>query len=97
MRKSRWALALLLLAGGCGVVGGGAQPPKNLDDACSIVSQRPNYLNAMRASERRWGIPVSVQMATIHQESKFDGDARTPLRFAPRNYPDGPPIIGLWL
>ncbi len=77
-------MALLLLAGGCGMLGGGggAQPPKNLDDACSIVSQRPNYLNAMRASERRWGIPVSVQMATIHQESKFDGDARTPLRYA---------------
>ena len=82
MKKPRWALALLLLATGCGVVGGGHDSPNNLDDACSIVSQRPNYLNAMRAAERRWGVPVSVQMATIHQESKFDGDARTPLRYA---------------
>ena len=36
----------------------------------------------MRATERKWGIPVHVQMATIHQESKFIGNARTPHRFA---------------
>ena len=32
--------------------------------------------------ERRWGVPIHVQMATIHQESKFIGDARTPHRYA---------------
>ncbi len=36
----------------------------------------------MQATERRWGIPVHVQMAAIHQESKFVGNARTPHRFA---------------
>ncbi|EKE44267.1 Lytic transglycosylase, catalytic [Oceaniovalibus guishaninsula JLT2003] len=56
--------------------------PRNLDNACDIVSQRPAYLKAMKRAERRWGIPVPVQMATIHQESKFIGNARTPYRFA---------------
>jgi len=53
-----------------------------LDDACAILRERPQYRNAMRATERRWGIPVHVQMATIYQESKFVGNARTPHTFA---------------
>ena len=36
----------------------------------------------MKKTERRWGVPVHVQMATIHQESKFIGNARTPFRYA---------------
>ena len=36
----------------------------------------------MKRTERRWRVPVHVQMATIHQESRFVGDARTPFRFA---------------
>jgi hypothetical protein len=71
---------LVLVLASCG--GGDKSPPRNLDNACSIADQRPKYLRAMRKTERRWGVPVHVQMAIIHQESKFDGDARTPLRFA---------------
>lgn len=57
-------------------------PPDNLDDACAIAHERPSYLRAMRATERNWGVPVAVQMAVIHQESKFVGNARTPYRWA---------------
>lgn len=53
------------------------EAPRNLDDACSIIDQRPHYLRAMEMSERRWGVPVHVQMATIYQESKFIGNAKT--------------------
>lgn len=51
--------------------------PSNLDNACSIVQEYPHYLRAMEMSERKWGVPVSVQMAVIYQESKFVGNART--------------------
>jgi hypothetical protein len=44
------------------------------------VSQRPQYLRAMERTGARWGVPVAVQMATIYQESKFIGNARTPRR-----------------
>ena len=74
------ASILLLFLASCG--GGNFSAPKNLDDACSIVRQRPAYYTAMKAAERKWGIPVSVQMATLYQESKFIGNARTPHRYA---------------
>jgi len=79
IRAARF-LILTLLVASCGSSDFSA--PQNLDDACSIVSQRPNYLRAMEATERRWGVPVAVQMATIYQESKFIGNARTPHRYA---------------
>lgn len=71
-------LALMLLLVSCG---GQNSAPRNLDDACAIVSQRPSYLRAMQKSEQRWGVPVHVQMATIYQESKFIGNAKTPHQF----------------
>lgn len=73
-------LGLLLFVAACG--SGNFTAPRNLDSACSIVSQRPAYLRAMKSTEQKWGVPVNVQMATIYQESKFIGNARTPQRFA---------------
>lgn len=73
------AAILLLLVAACGSSNYSA--PKNLDNACSIVDQRPHYLSAMKRTERRWGVPVAVQMATIYQESKFVGNARTPVQY----------------
>lgn len=78
MSSRLYALVMVALLGACG----GKEPPRDLDNACSIVSQRPAYLRAMKASEKKWGVPVPVQMATIHQESKFDSDARTPHQYA---------------
>jgi hypothetical protein len=80
MSRGLRALVLLVFVAGCGG-GGDYSAPRNLDDACSIVSQRPQYLRAMERTEARWGVPVAVQMATIYQESKFIGNARTPRRF----------------
>ncbi len=74
------ALVILLLVASCG--GGRYSAPRNLDNACSIIKQRPNYLKAFRVAERRWGVPVHVQMATIYQESKFIGNARPPYKYA---------------
>ncbi|MFU8881533.1 MAG: lytic transglycosylase [Rhodobacterales bacterium] len=74
------ALILLMVLASCG-----RSPefsaPRNLDNACAILSERPQYARALRATERRWNVPVAVQMATIYQESKFIGDARTPFQY----------------
>ncbi|WP_421702066.1 lytic transglycosylase [Aliiroseovarius sp.] len=73
------ACIVILLVASCS--GGGSKAPRNLDNACSIVKQRPTYLKAMKRTQRKWGVPVHVQMAIIHQESKFIGDNRTPVKY----------------
>ena len=59
-------LAIVGLVASCGG-GGNYSAPRQLDNACAIVAERPAYYRAMKASERRWGIPIHVQMAAIHQ------------------------------
>ena len=79
MSKTLRALIIVLLVASCG--GGQSSAPRNLDNACSILKERPQYLKAFRKVERKWGVPMHVMMATIHQESKFVSDARTPFRY----------------
>ncbi|WP_438975669.1 transglycosylase SLT domain-containing protein [Roseicyclus sp.] len=73
---------LTLLVAGCGSSGARHSAPRNLDNACRLSAERPQYLRAMQRTERRWGVPVHVQMATFHQESRFVGNARPPHRYA---------------
>ena len=72
-------LGVLLLLVSCG---GNYSAPRNLENACDILDERPKYHDAMVRAEQRWGVPIHVQMATIYQESKFIGNARTPHKFA---------------
>jgi hypothetical protein len=78
-------LILLVLVAGvlaaCGNRSAQFSAPRNLENACALERERPAYFAAMRATERRWGTPLPVQMAIIHAESRFIGDARTPVRW----------------
>lgn len=78
MRKFLMIISLGVLAS-CG--GGGTPRPSDIDNACVIVSERPQWLKAMAATRQKWNVPISAQMAIIYQESKFDGTARTPLSY----------------
>jgi hypothetical protein len=62
--------------------GRGTSAPRSLDNACALLKERPTYYRAFKATERRRGVPVHVQMAVIYQESKFKSDARTPFRYS---------------
>ena len=79
MSKILRALIVVLLVASCG--GGQTSAPRNLDNACAILKERPQYLKAFRSVERKWNVPMHVMMATIHQESKFIADARTPFKY----------------
>ena len=65
--------AMLALVGACS---GHDRPPSTVVDACRMQSERPHWFRAMKRTEARWGVPVSVQLATIARESSFRHDAR---------------------
>ena len=41
-----------------------------------MQTERPNWFRAMKRTEAKWGVPVSVQLATIARESSFEHDAQ---------------------
>lgn len=55
-------------------------PPTNVEDICAIFEEKGGWYDAAKDSEERWGTPVHVQMAIIHQESTFEFDAKPPRR-----------------
>jgi len=66
------AISLLLLSGCMTYV------PNNANNACDIFAQYPQWYWDAVASYRLWGVPVSVQLAIIKQESHFVANARPP-------------------
>ena len=74
------AMALLAILGSCSAGYGSA--PRSLDNACSILKERPEYRRAFKRTERNWGVPMPILMAIIYQESKFISDNRPPHQYA---------------
>ncbi|RMF20453.1 MAG: hypothetical protein D6760_11530 [Deltaproteobacteria bacterium] len=69
------SIALCAAALGCS-----ARAPANIDDACSIFGERHGWFDDARRAEKRWGVPIEVQLAIIHQESRFRARAQQPRR-----------------
>lgn len=51
-------------------------PPRDVNNICSIFQQYPDWYRSSEDVQRRWLVPITVQMAIIHQESKFDANAK---------------------
>lgn len=68
-------LALLALAA-C------ASPPSRINNICAVFEQQNGFFNnwhsAAKRTERKYGIPVHVLMATVRKESGFKANARPP-------------------
>ncbi len=74
------ALLVLLVVASCG--GRDRSAPRELDNACAILTERSHYVSAFRAAKRNWGVEPHVLMAMIYQESKFIANNRTPHQYA---------------
>lgn len=55
--------------------------PRNTENLCAIFKQKPSWYKASNAAYQKWGVPVPVQMAIMHQESHFVADATPPSGF----------------
>lgn len=69
-------LALLLLLGGC------ATTPEHIDNVCTVFDQKGGWFNnwykAAKRTEKEFGVPVPILMATIYKESGFQARAKPP-------------------
>lgn len=77
-RPPHIAAGLCLL--GCLLLQGCATPGRvsDIDNACRIFSDNPDWRVAMENTRDRWRTPVHVQLAIMRQESSFRHDARPP-------------------
>lgn len=67
---------LVLVAATLTLVSCVSKPPTDVNNICNIFKQYPQWYRDAKDVERRWKVSVPVQMAIIHQESKFDAHAR---------------------
>ena len=75
MKKFPVTLMLLqaILITGCAT-----KPPEKLDNVCDIFRDKDGWYEDAVASRQKWGVPVSVMMAFMHQESRFVAGAKPP-------------------
>jgi hypothetical protein len=71
--KFFWVVMAVLLLAGCAT-----PPPRDVNNLCTIFKQYPDWYRASLDVQKRWLVPVTVQMAIMHQESKFDANAMPP-------------------
>lgn len=80
------ALLLIFVLGSCA---SNSSAPSNQNDACSILEQRRGWLRDLESTERKWGVPVHVQMAIIWKESSFRARAKTRKTYFMGSIPTG--------
>ncbi|MGZ5008193.1 MAG: transglycosylase SLT domain-containing protein [Methylobacter sp.] len=72
MKKLLILLSILILAA-CT-----AFTPKNGDNICSTFREKDGWYDDAKNSFEKWGVPIPIQMAIMHQESHFVADAEPP-------------------
>lgn len=55
-------------------------PPQDINHICHIFREYPRWYKDVKRVEYRWHVPIAVQMAIVHQESKFNSTATPPRR-----------------
>ena len=66
-------VGLLLVVGGCTT-----SPPDKLDNICDIFREKDGWYADAKDARERWGAPISIMMAFMHQESRFVAGAKPP-------------------
>ncbi len=74
--KKLYLLLCVALLHGCST-----SPPKNINNSCEIFREKSDWYDDAKDSFERWGVPIQVQLAIIHQESRFKYDAQTEMEY----------------
>jgi hypothetical protein len=66
-------LVAVLFLSGCT-----SSTPAQQDNVCEIFYEKKGWYKDAKRSQRKWGTPIPVMMAFIHQESRFRARAKPP-------------------
>ena len=66
-------IALVLMLAACAT-----RPPDDVDNICAIFDDKRGWYRDAEKAEKRWGTPIPVLMAIVHQESRFVAKAKPP-------------------
>ncbi|HKI48265.1 MAG TPA: hypothetical protein VKA69_02995 [Desulfobacteria bacterium] len=75
-KRLKMIFACLTFSAFCGCAT--PSPPRNPDNICEIFRENDEWYDDAADSYKKWGIPIPVMMAILHQESKYIGDAKPP-------------------
>jgi len=67
-------LIITLLVSGCAT----NHPPQQTNNICKIFEEKSSWYKSAKKASKRWGTPIQVMMAIMHQESRFRYNARPP-------------------
>ena len=56
----------------------GYRAPNDQNDICQLFANHPSWYQATLKTQKKWGVPISVQMAIIKRESHFRAYATPP-------------------
>ena len=60
------------------IVGCATSPPQQVGNVCDIFREKSGWHSDAKESRARWGVPISVSMAFMYQESRFIATAKPP-------------------
>ena len=72
IRKIKLILIILLILSSCSSI------PRNTQNSCEIFEERYLWYKHARASYKKWGAPIHLQLAIIKKESDFNWLAKPP-------------------
>ena len=72
MIRNKLLLVIFVFISACSSI------PKNTSDGCSIFSERYFWFKHAKKTQKKWGTPISLQLAIIKMESDFDWLAKPP-------------------
>lgn len=71
----RKILLLFILVSLCGCA---TTPPKNPKNICSMFTQYPKWYWTAQDVQKKWNLPMSILMAVMYQESRFNASIKPP-------------------
>jgi hypothetical protein len=72
------AIAALVLSAVVAITACTSTPPQSQGNLCAIFDEYPQWYDAAKDSEERWGTPPHILMSFVKHESAFVNDAKPP-------------------